>query len=367
MMSLRDKKWKRRLFVLGILALTAWTLGAVSSMRDRERVAKMTEKMKTVCVGRFLIDLPENTSVSFQSAFVDGVTISTYEGESQDDFLIRLAKEEAEINAKPNELGGKNMESVTEIRRDGLVGKVFVFGRNSTYGFHGKEKITWTAVAISGYVHGENISFDFTAPAYDPALVGDLRKLIDQLRPLAKGEIPTEPGFCFERGLIRDPLTAEQNERVKMSAHFPGHSDVKLVFDTAAGLNPDRSLLSRDADNSIKKAFFFLFKNLRAGARSLNGIPGEELLERVREQNLAVVYGFQWESLSNPDSVFLPEISLEFDTGVNPEPGGQPVQSSFSEAAAIAMWDKISSSLRVRPAIEPKESETTPLAAQEWR
>ncbi|NVE01334.1 T6SS immunity protein Tli4 family protein [Massilia sp. BJB1822] len=358
--ALLIKKWNRRLAAIGLVAFAAWTVDAVSSMKDREKVDKMTEKMQTVCVGRFLIDLPDASPVSFRSAFIQGIDISTYDGESEQEFLIRLAKEEAAINAKPNDVGTKNMESVTEIKREGLIGKIFVFGRNSTYGFHGEEKITLTGVAISGYIHADGVSFDFTASDYDPAKIGNLPKLIDQLRPLAKGEIPSEPGFCFDRGIIRDPLVAAQRERVTISAHFQGHPDVTLGFDTAAGLNPGSSLLTRDANNSVKKMFFFLFKKLRAGERAINGIPGEELLERVRESNLAVVYGFQWESLSNPDNVFLPEISLEFDTGLNPNQGGKPVQSSFSEAATMAMWDKISSSLRVRPTVVPKVDETLP-------
>ncbi|UTY59343.1 T6SS immunity protein Tli4 family protein [Massilia sp. erpn] len=354
MIALPSKKWNRRLVALGIVAFAAWTVDAASSMKDREKVAKMTEKMQTVCVGRLLIDLPEASPVSFRSAFIQGIDISTYEGESEQEFLARLAHEETEINAKPNKDGTKNMESVTEIKRDGLIGKIFIYGRNTVSGFNGRETLSFTGLAISGYVHADGVSFDFTASDYDPTKIGNLSKLIDQLRPLAKGEIPSEPGFCFKRGIIRDPLVAAQRERVTISAHFPGHPDVTLGFDTAAGLNPSSSLLARDANNSVKKMYFFLFKKLRAGKRAINGIPGEELLERVRESNLAVVYGFQWESLSNRDSVFLPEISLEFDTGLNPNQGGKPVQSSLSEAATMAMWDKISSSLRVRPTVAPQ-------------
>ncbi|WP_256082109.1 hypothetical protein, partial [Massilia sp. YIM B04103] len=92
MIALPSKKWNRRLVALGIVAVAAWTVDAVSSMKDREKVAKMTEKMQTVCVGRFLIDLPETSPVSFRSAFIQGIDISTYDGESEQEFLARLAQ-----------------------------------------------------------------------------------------------------------------------------------------------------------------------------------------------------------------------------------------------------------------------------------
>jgi len=89
----------------------------------------------------------------------------------------------------------------------------------------------------------------------------------------------------------------------------------------------------------------------------LNGIPGEELLQRVDEPNGAKVHGFMWESLADQNDVYLPNLILEFDTGLGRP--GNPVNSSLSDAEALALWDKISSSLRRHTTRETKPVATT--------
>jgi hypothetical protein len=53
----------------------------------------MTEKMKTVCVGRYLVDVPAQAEVSFSGAIIDGFTVETFE-ESDEAFSGRLAARE---------------------------------------------------------------------------------------------------------------------------------------------------------------------------------------------------------------------------------------------------------------------------------
>ena len=50
----------------------------------------MTGKMKTVCVGRFLVDVPTNAEISLLHQMMDGFEIGTVE-ESETAFHTRLA------------------------------------------------------------------------------------------------------------------------------------------------------------------------------------------------------------------------------------------------------------------------------------
>lgn len=120
------KKWSKVLVAFGIAVSCAWAVSGVLSLKDQIEVAKMTKQMKTHCVGRFLIDLPENATVAMRGAFINGFDISTYPNETEQQFSARIAKKEREINAVPNQLGKKNMESVRDIKREGFVGKIFV-------------------------------------------------------------------------------------------------------------------------------------------------------------------------------------------------------------------------------------------------
>jgi hypothetical protein len=363
----KSRKWQ----VLAVLMVVAFGAWAVPAARDKYEVAKMTETMKTVCVGRFLIDLPEKAEHSMRGAWIDGFDVWAFD-ESDAEFETRVKAREAKIRATPDYLGrDKNMEQVKEIRTaNGLVGKVFVFGRHITDGDAGygedREHYHYENVAVAGYVHLNGFSVNLTAKLYDPDhVMGNLTRLIEQLVPNPDNHIPAEPGFCMDRVFFRDPLTADQGERVTMFAGLPEHPDFAVVFDTTAGAKPDeyglvaRSQRSRDRRSLDERV---RIRDLFSGKRDINGIPGEQVLTRFVELNFTWAYYFTWELHGTKDDVFRPLLTLEMETGITPRAGGPAVQSSLSESALLDLWDKISSSIRIRPTQAAKAATTAPPA-----
>jgi hypothetical protein len=127
-----------------------------------------------------------------------------------------------------------------------------------------------------------------------------------------------------------------------------------------AGTKPDsKGLLERNAASHARAPAIInmLFTNLRAAPRTIGGLTGDELVERVLEENFAIIYGFEWEVIGIEDNVFVPDVTLRMATGRGDH---GPVQSSLSQPAALALWDKISSSVRVRPTAPPKASVAAP-------
>jgi hypothetical protein len=348
--------------VLAALAGT-WAIGAA---RDTYEVAKMTERMKTVCVGRMLIDLPTEAKVHLYGARIHGFDIETFV-ESPEAFRARVAAREAEIRAKPDRFGeSKNMESVRDVKTDsGLAGKIFVHGRNveeSTAGYSIEtfRRIRYEGVDLEAHVHGGGISIDMSAKDYDPDRVENLPKLVAQLVANPGNSIPVEPGFCVDRAYVRDPLKAEQREQIVLSAGLPSRPDIEIRFDTLAGTKPDsKGLLARNAASHARAPAIvnMRFTNLRAAPRTIGGLTGGELVERVVEENFAIIYGFEWEVNGTEDNVFVPDVTLRMATGQGPH---GPVQSSLSQPAALSLWDKISSSVRVRPTAPPKANVAAP-------
>jgi hypothetical protein len=342
-----------RILVLGIGAFTgAWAVGAAW---DTYKVMRMTETMKTVCAGRMLIDLPEEAHLEFYGQWVDGFDLDAY-AESQEAFQARITAREAEIRGTPSRVGGKNnMESVKEIAtNDGLAGKIFVHGRNVTEGKESDgftiEHYRYEGVALEAHVHGHGISIDVSAKDYDPDLIDHLPRLVSQLVPNPANQIPGGAGFCIDRAWIRDPLSAEQGERITMAVKLPSRPDIGINFDTIAGTKPDsRGLLERHAASRARLPAVLNLRvtDLRAAPRAIGGLAGDELVQRVIEDNLAIVYGFQWELNGTEDNVYLPDVALTMATGRGED---EPVRSSLSEPAALALWDRIAGSLRVRPA-----------------
>ncbi|MFC5460687.1 T6SS immunity protein Tli4 family protein [Massilia niabensis] len=365
--------------VIAALA-TAWALGAVlnehgMARQDRHEVVRMTEKMKTVCVGRFLLDLPKEAQITFSTPRIDGFTVVIFP-ETLDEFQTRLAEREALIKAKPDRLGGdRNLEVAKEVRGDGgMTGKLLVHSRAVKEGTASNgleiERYRHEGVAVEALMHGNGVSVNLASDFYFPDMVGNVLKLAVKLVPNPENKVPAEPGFCMDGAYLRDPLTADQLEQITMFARLPSNPDIRFLLILAAGLQPDKDgLIERDA--ATKSQFSpterMRFSRLRAAPRTIGGIYGEEVVKRVHELNDSIVYSFWWEVAGTTDNIFVPHIVFQMDTG---EGDHGPVPSSLSEGAAMGMWDRISSSIRVRPTQPPErvaaESPPTPLGSYAW-
>jgi len=349
-----DKAHKRANPLIGVLAALYGIyllVGIGSSMMDRYTVAQLTGQMKTACVGRFLIDLPASMEYSYDQVYVDGFWISGKE-ETQAAFEARVKSRQAEIDAEPNELGLKNLEKLETYDNNGFLGKIFIFGRNITKGReHGKPK-EWPGVKAEAHAHANGHSFHFRADDYDADLTGDLRKLMDKLRLTPANDIPGAAGFCFGPAMFIDPLPADLTEGVVMFAGFRDHPDLALALNTRAGTDPDKeSRLERDTAVDADMPLWQkpLMNKLRKGKRNINGIEGDEVAEKWTELSFVNTYGFNWEVSGTSDNVFVPFMHLEMSTGHPVNAGARPAISFLGEEALVQLWDRISSSIRVRP------------------
>jgi hypothetical protein len=361
-MDNRKKKAHAFFGVLAALYGMYLIYGIGNSMMDGYTVGKLTGQMKTACVGRFLIDLPASMDFSYGQVFVDGLWISGQE-EAREVFEARVLARQAEIEATRNDLGQKNLEKSEEYDHHGFAGKILVFGRNITKGQEHGKPVEWTSVKLEAYVHANGTSFNFKADGYKPELVGDLRNLIDKLRLVPAQDIPTAPGFCFGPGMFVDPLPADLTEGVVMFAGFRDHPDLALALNTRAGTEPDKEgRLERDAAIDAEMPLWQkpLMDKLRRGKRTINGIEGDEVAERWTELNFVHTFGFNWEVNGTENNVFAPFMHLEMSSGHPVNAGARPVTSFLSEEALLQLWDKISSSIRVRPTTAPPSAKREP-------
>lgn len=351
----------RRLFWIGLVAALAvlviaglaraWGHG---TEMDKLEVARLTDRMETHCIGRFLIDMPAQAQVELGQPRIDGFDIAAL-AETPQEFQKRLADRETQIRAKPDQLGGnKNLESESEVKTsNGLVGKIFVHSRTVTEGTAARglelERYRNEGVTLEALVHGAGISIDLVADYYDPHQVERLSRLVAQLVPNPDNRIPTEPGFCFDRAYFRDPLTADQGEQITMFGGLSKHPDVAFILILAAGLKPDpQGLLDRSAASARRLSLGVRMRisKLRAAPREIAGLPGEELVRTVVEDNGARVYSFWWEVGGTEDNLHIPHFLFKMNTGKS---DAGPVPSSLSERTALRLWDRILASIRVRP------------------
>jgi len=351
--------WNRAAKLLGAVAIAAVAASLVFGQvrqaeverRDQAGVARLTGKMKTICVGRFLVDMPEEAVVEFARPRIHGLDIAAF-SETADEFQARLAEREAQIKAKPDRLGGnRNLEMAREVTTEsGLTGKIFVHSRAVTEGTAANglelERYRYEGVAVEALVHGHGVSVDMGSDSYFADRVGNLSNLVNQLVPNLGNKVPKERGFCIDHAYFRDPLKADQREQIRMFARLPSNPDIEFAFIVMAGTKPDeKGLLERNAESNGRLSMEekARISKLRAERRTIGGITGEEVAERFDEANNAIVYSFWWEVNGAADNVMNPHLSFTMDTGKG---GKGPVPSLLSQGAAVRLWDKVSSSIR---------------------
>lgn len=216
-------------FGLGIISAVAGLAFFAYGDQDAQDLAVLAGPMKTVCVGRFLIDVPANAQVNLRLGLVQGVELARHD-ESQDGFATRLHARETELSAKTNMLGRKNIESINDFQKLGFSGKVFVHGRYRGYGIERGQRKYFETISVEGYVHQAGATYSFMANTHDPDQAGVLPALLTQLADRAENDVPSDPGFCISGALLRDSSSRARSESVAMSASLPGYPDLGILF-----------------------------------------------------------------------------------------------------------------------------------------
>ncbi|WP_198115302.1 T6SS immunity protein Tli4 family protein [Massilia rhizosphaerae] len=358
------KKLAVLLFAAGFVA--AWAAGQLRRSRDRAMVTNMMGQKQTVCVGRFLVDLPTATEFSLSGERIAGFEIDTVE-ESKAAFTDRVAAREAEIrahDATDDRTGEGGMIDAHNLPVPSLFGRSFIYGRSRGYLMDGDRRIDMESVSVESHAHLKGLSFTLSATSVQEDRVKEAEALLARLQVRGENEIPSAPGFCIWRAVFAEPLPKHKSEWITLHVGLPGHPDVGMAFGSAASASTDSTLLERiehtDAEARIIERL--RVTKLRSGKRSINGIDGEEEIERVRELNFTTGYSFVRESQGSPDDLSQPYLLMNMETGTNPRPGGRPVKSSLDEDAALALWDYITLSIRRRPTrVIPSVHESKPV------
>ena len=319
----------------------------------------MTENMKTVCVGRHLVDVPSGAEFRLSGGLISGFSIDAVE-ESEAAFHHRMQSREAEINARGGDRENDGKGGIVEahdLKVPGLIGRSFIYGRSRGYMMNGDRRVDMESVSIEAHAHMADLSFSLSASSKHESDIREAEALLSRLTMRGEDDIPTVPGFCVWRGVFVDPLPPHTSEQIVFHLGLSAHPDMGMALSSIAGGYPDEGLLARvahiDAESTVDE--MLRVNKLRSGKRNINGIGGEEVLERVRELNFTTGYSFTWEAGGVPDDLLQPNLRLGLESGTNPRPGGRPVESSLHQDAVLTLWRRISSSIRLRP-VTPSNS-----------
>jgi hypothetical protein len=190
-----------------------------------------------------------------------------------------------------------------------------------------------------------------------------LMKVATPLRPLSADEIPAEPGYCMEmdegRAFIVGAPLPTQHEATEIQFGLKHHPDVKFrlaMYPNGDKLDESLLVRAKKADAEMSATFMQGVTTLRNGPRTVNALPGEEIVEGVRE-GFVRTQSMRWETLGKIRDPLYPMINLEGKTGYK---GYKHTDSSLSDAQLLKLWDRIVNSIRLRTTSPARHSEAPP-------
>lgn len=345
--------------------VAAWAAGQPRNVNDRAIVTDMMSRKNTVCVGRFLVDVPTRADFSLAGGRIAGFEIDAVV-ESKTVFADRMATREAELRARDatdDRTGNGGLIAARDLAGGGLFGRSFFHGRSRGYMMEGDRRIDMASVSVEAHAYLDGLSSTLSATAVQEGSVREAEALLARLRLRGEYEIPNVPGFCIWRAVFVDPLPKHTSEWITLHVGLPDHPDMGLAFDSTAGGRTDSSLLERVAHTDAEADLVekLSVTKLRSGKRRINGIDGEEEIERVGELNFTTGYNLMWGSQGSEGDPLRPFLLMNIETGTNLRPGGRPVDSSLYEDAVLALWDGITSSIRLgKPDVITGDTESVP-------
>lgn len=326
------------------------------------RVTSIFEKTRTVCVGRFVLEIPATATLVFGGMEAPYETYRLKDKAKNVDEII--AGYVSDLEQRKDRVFGDLLKD------DSMLGKLIlgpsknqrVFFDVSPEAGNMYEIKSLTTVGSDLYLQSAST---FASKDYYTEDLTDLNEGAARLAPLGDTEIPTESGFCIDGALVHD-TKHYQVERIQVGVRLKEFPDVHFSLEMVRksrrvesdALEPRLKEAEREAHAMGMGAWHRKIKTLRRGERILKPWTGYEVLAHLPAQKLSgESHQFNFVAIGEPKNVYIPTIDMALDTGVKDnEPGA--VKPSITDEEAVYLWDRLTNSLRVRPVSETPKQHT---------
>lgn len=293
---------------------------------------------RTECFGRYIIEVPVTAEIiGYGNKYISSeITLKKL---TIPEFNEAIKKRQNELNT-PQE---KDDQKIKKIEFADSKTKRLLMSYANVFGGDNYEIDTFNYVA-------PNFAFVTQAKAMSGNYIDTiLKKYMDYMNSVkyrSGKSISHSPGFCFQNGIVVNDGSKPQYELVTLAFELKDHPDVHIVVESEVLFSHTDSLLERTGKADLLSLFDGV-TTVRKGARSVNGMAGEEVLSRYTSDEGGKAHKFRWETMGALSDPLKPDIYVDFQTGF--KPGGGSVNSSLSNKDAIALFDQIVNSVRIRP------------------
>ncbi|MDK9355728.1 T6SS immunity protein Tli4 family protein [Lelliottia wanjuensis] len=312
---------------------------------------KEINKLTSRCIGRYLIDMPDDFKQTDGIVMIDGKQI-----ESQKMYLPafeqKISLREKELREiKPVNVDDGPFLKKTYPLQGGMIG--VIFERTSS-------EISPDAFRnLEGYVYNNGVAFKIIVDAVnadgdrynnqrnkDPDVyyndisskVSNLNNFLGRLHGRIESEVPTGKGFCIPHGFISGD--GSEKEEVRFSYQSHDHPNLYFNIESDNFLREDSSMLERGGE-----IYSFLTKNkiktISKGDRNINGMNAEEWLSVGNGLEVTSGHNFILNLHEKSGSQQTPFLRLNLIHG-------PLTDDNLPQGSVINLWQVITDTVRIR-------------------
>jgi hypothetical protein len=302
---------------------------------------ELTTNMKTVCFGRYLVDVPQKAEFALGLARSDSVDIKAVEATSRSEaaFQAKIDNIERELRAAKHNTEGTRLREVSTTE-DGR-NRIFVY-RKDEVGSLISVVETFARLGDREWLVGHAISDEDVA-----TLKQEISEIVGGLRARSITDIPNSAGACIANGLL--------NRSPKYGEGFAGGAQIEdlswslsLRSETSKPYEPKQRLIVRAEDAiSMVGGSSSGIKVLRKREITLDGRKGEEFVALYPGDGVASLSAKL--ELYGDGTYKVPTLKLTMDANRLSPPDPNDKRVFLSDDEALAVWDAVLKSVRPRP------------------
>lgn len=355
----KSESKKRLIFtaLAGIIATTSLYLflhhqaysyedtGVPTQTEMSPRLKKLFAKTKAVCFGRYVLDVPEEAQLilGYQEMPAKIITHENATGKEKD--LVEAFRKMALIEDPEAEFTSVVAGPVPNSLLLRYFGSPYLKSRGSE--------------GIRSFVPAGNHVFEFGwGSGREESADQIIRQSADiarNLRARDNTEVPKGSGACIDLGFIAE-TTGKFQEIFSAGVHLPSLPDISFSVMSNKNARTDGpngvGIIARHEAAMRDQGVIFPtdseLARLRIGKHIVNGWNGEEVLLRHNGKDGVMIHEFMWEAIGKTGDLRHPAaVDINLDTGVAANTK-YATKGSLTDDEAVALWDKLLSSLRFR-------------------
>jgi len=332
----------------------------------------LTHTMRTHCIGRLLIDLPEGSTSEpdASGARIGDLQVSVTSGVSRQQFDQQLEQRWQAVRAMTTDSFGDPYLRIPQRQGTPKNGVIFAYGFRRLDGpdvdgvarhdiYFESEAYRWQDGTLFKVVQSINKSGNA------------LEQLLPRLQSRQPDQIPSQPGLCLNGAFVQGYYDQSEREELTWGIQLPRRLGLVVREDKVWAPKPSMLAKRRDA---VGEMVAFLARQLsepgvvagnkeyRAANRTVGDLTGEEYLmggtQNQDKDHFETTIGGEWAFPGRGEPSPLPSINVDmgtsFETTRRPStlggfPDAKDAPSGPTEAEFFEVWDAVITSIRFRP------------------